>query len=65
MKLTETEKAMVAVMARYGETMEQLGDRLNEPFVTVNTVEGDMGMKRAQDDFQKMMNNTLPKKKRK
>ena len=63
--MQRTMEAMVAVMARYGETMEQLGDRLNEPFVTVNTVEGDMGMKRAQDDFQKMMNNTLPKKKRK
>ena len=63
--MQRTMEAMVAVMARYGETMDQLGDRLNEPFVTVNTVEGDMGMKRAQDDFQKMMNNTLPKKKRK
>lgn len=63
--MQRTMEAMVAVMARYGETMEQLGDRLNEPFVTVNTVEGDMGTKRAQDDYQKMMNNTLPKKKRK
>lgn len=63
--MQRTMEAMVAVMARYGETMEQLGDRLNEPFVTVNTVEGDMGMKRAQDDYQKMMNNTLPKNKRK
>ena len=35
------------------------------PTVTVNTVEGDMGIKRAQDDYQKMMNNTLPKNKRK
>lgn len=63
--MQRTMEAMVAVMARYGETMEQLGDRLNEPFVTVNTVEGDMGTKRAQDDYQKMMNNTLPKNKRK
>lgn len=63
--MQRTMEAMVAVMARYGETMEQLGDRLNEPFVTVNTVEGDMGIKRAQDDYQKMMNNTLPKNKRK
>ena len=63
--MQRTMEAMVAVMARYGETMEQLGDRLDEPFVTVATVDGDMGIKRAQDDYQKMMNNTLPKRKRK
>lgn len=63
--MQRTMEAMVAVMARYGDTMSRLGDRLEEPFVTVNTVEGDMGIKRAQDDYQKMMNNTLPKNKRK
>ena len=52
-------------MARYGDTMSRLGERLDEPFVTVNTVEGDMGIKKAQDDYQKMINNTLPKNKRK
>ena len=63
--MQRTMEAMVTVMARYGDTMSRLGERLDEPFVTVNTVEGDMGMKRAQDDYQKMMNNTLPKNKRK
>ena len=63
--MQRTMEAMVAVMARYGDTMSRLGDRLEEPFVTINTVEGDMGIKRAQDDYQKMMNNTLPKNKRK
>ena len=63
--MQRTMEAMVVVMSRYGETMSRLGDRLEEPFVTVNTVEGDMGIKRAQDDYQKMMNNTLPKNKRK
>ena len=63
--MQRTMEAMVAVMARYGETMSRLGDRLDEPFVTINTVTGPMGTKQAQDDYQKMMNNTLPKNKRK
>lgn len=63
--MQRTMEAMVVVMSRYGETMSRLGDRLDEPFVTINTVTGDMGIKQAQDDFQKMMNNTLPKNKRK
>lgn len=63
--MQRTMEAMVAVMARYGDTMSRLGERLDEPFVTVNTVEGDMGIKKAQDDYQKMINNTLPKNKRK
>jgi hypothetical protein len=39
--------------------------RLNEPFVTINTVTGDMGIKQAQDDYQRLMNNKSPKNKRK
>lgn len=57
--------AMAAVMGRYGDTMERLGERLNEPFVTVNTVSGDHGIKQAQDEYQRLQNNTLPKSKRK
>lgn len=63
--MQRTMEAMVAVMARYGDTMSRLGERLDEPFVTVNTVEGDLGIKKAQDGYQKMINNTLPKNKRK
>lgn len=40
-------------------------ERLNEPFVTVNTVTGDLGIKQAQDDYQRLMNNKSPKNKRK
>ncbi len=47
------------------EAISRLNERLNEPFVTVNTVTGDLGTKRAQDDYQALMNNTLPKSKRK
>jgi hypothetical protein len=47
------------------ETIAQLNQRLNEPFVTINTVTGDMGIKQAQDDYQRLMNNKSPKNKRK
>ena len=47
------------------ETIQRLNERLNEPFVTVNTVTGDMGIKQAQDDYQRLMNNKSPKSKRK
>lgn len=55
---------MAASMAAYADTMRQLRERLNEPFVTVNTIEGDTGIKQAQDEYQRLMNNTLPKSKR-
>lgn len=42
----------------------RLNERLNEPFVTVNTVTGDHGIKKAMDDYNKLQNNTLPKNKR-
>lgn len=54
--LTESPE-LRAVIAR-------LAQRLDEPFVTVNTVSGDNGIKRAIDDYNKLQNNTLPKNKR-
>ena len=48
---------MVAVLNR-------LDERLNEPFVTVNTVAGDLGIQKAQDDYLKLMRNKSPKSKR-
>ena len=47
------------------ETLARLTQRLNDPFVTINTVTGDMGIKQAQDDYQRLMNNKSPKSKRK
>ena len=38
---------------------------MDEPFVTVNTVTGDKGIKQAQDEYQRLMNNKSPKNKRK
>ena len=50
--------------AELREAIKRLNARLDEPFVTVNTVTGDMGIKQAQDDYQRLMNNKSPKNKR-
>ncbi len=44
-------------------TLRQLNTRLEQPFVTVNTVTGDAGIKKAQDDYDKLMRNKNPKTK--
>ena len=45
----------------YADTMKRLSRRLNEPFVTVNTVTGDHGIQKAQSDYDKLMKNKSPK----
>lgn len=63
----QNERIMVAVAAALGNydgIMSRLADRLNEPFVTINTVSGDMGIKQAEEEYRRLMNNTLPKSKR-
>lgn len=42
-------------------TIRELKDRLNEPFVTVNTISGDHGIQKAQDDYNRLMKNKSPK----
>jgi hypothetical protein len=42
-------------------TIRELKERLNQPFVTVNTVTGDMGIKKAQDEYSKLISNKSPK----
>ena len=54
-----------AALAKYEDTMAKLNQRLNEPFVTVNTVTGDKGIKQAQDEYDRLMRNKSPKSKRK
>ena len=49
----------------YAEVIRQLKDRLNEPFVIVNTVTGDTGIKQAQDEYDQLMRNKTPKSRRK
>ena len=57
--------ATLAVVARsvqsQGEATRKLQQRLTEPFVTVNTVTGDSGIKKAQDDYNRLMRNKSPK----
>ena len=52
-------------MKEYADVIRQLKDRLNEPFVTVNTVTGDTGIKQAQDEYEQLMRNKTPKSRRK
>ena len=54
-----------AAMKEYADVIRQLKDRLNEPFVTVNTVTGDTGIKQAQDEYDQLMRNKTPKSRRK
>ena len=49
----------------YTYIMKRLAERLDEPFVTVNTITGDNGIKKAQDEYDKLMRNKTPKSKRK
>lgn len=56
--------AMVALMADNAKAMRSLNARLQEPFVTVNTVTGDTGIKRAQEEYSRLISNKTPKSKR-
>ena len=47
------------------KVLSMLTQRLNQPFVTVNTVEGDTGIKQAQDEYAKLIRNKSPKSRRK
>ena len=60
----QTEIAAGSMMREYSDIMRQLKDRLNEPFVTVNTVTGDTGIKQAQDEYDLLMRNKTPKSRR-
>jgi hypothetical protein len=53
------------MMQEYTDIMRQLKERLDEPFVTVNTVTGDTGIKQAQDEYEQLMRNKTPKSRRK
>lgn len=57
--------ATQSLMREYASVIRQLKERLDEPFVTVNTVSGDTGIKQAQDEYEKLMRNKTPKSRRK
>ena len=46
------------------ETIRLLRDRLDEPFLTVNSVTGETGIKQAQDEYDKLIRNKTPKSRR-
>lgn len=54
-------QAATAADERLYATLDRLDERLNEPFVTVNTVTGDHGIQRAQEEYDRLMKNRLPK----
>ena len=55
---------MVAAAVKMSRTVDSLTNRLKEPFVTVNTVTGDQGIKREQDEYTRLINNKSPKSRR-
>ena len=54
-----------AALSDTKRVIEKLNKRLNEPFVTVNTVTGDTGIKQAQDEYSALIRNKTPKSRRK
>lgn len=46
------------------DTIRLLRDRLDKPFLTVNSVTGETGMKQAQDEYDKLIRNKTPKSRR-
>ncbi len=50
--------------SEYAEIMRQLANRLNEPFVTVNTVTGDHGILQAEQEYNRLIKNKSPKSKK-
>ena len=58
-------QAEIEAMKEYAEVILQLKQRLDEPFVTVNTVTGDTGIKQAQDEYEQLIRNKSPKSRRK
>ncbi|MCR5314406.1 MAG: phage tail tape measure protein [Bacteroidaceae bacterium] len=53
-----------AALAEYAVTMRLLKERLDMPFLTVNSVTGETGMKQAQDEYDKLIRNKSPKSRR-
>lgn len=46
-------------------SIEALNKRLNEPFVTINTMTGDHGIQKAQEEYDQYIKNKTPKSRRK
>lgn len=48
-------------MSAISSSIESLNRRLADPFVTVNTVTGDTGINKAQEEYRRLMKNKSPK----
>ena len=57
--------ATYTAMKEYAAVIRQLKERLDEPFVTVNTVTGDNGIRQAEDEYEQLIRNKTPKSRRK
>lgn len=55
--VVETPPQQPAADPELTSAISRLNSRLNEPFVTVNTVTGDYGIRRAQDEYDRLMRN--------
>lgn len=49
------------IASAHADTMKRLAERLDEPFVTVNTVTGDYGINQAQARYRRLLSNKSPK----
>ena len=49
---------------KLADTIKLLRERLDAPFLTVNSVTGETGMKQAQDEYEKLIRNKTPKSRR-
>lgn len=47
----------LSIVLQRESVLEKLNKRLDEPFVTVNTVTGDRGILRAQKKYEQLMKN--------
>jgi hypothetical protein len=59
-----SEQQQVHADTELSSTIRRLNERLNEPFVTVNTVTGDHGTLKAQEEYDKLVRNKTPKSRR-
>lgn len=57
-------KSLSTLHAPLSASISRLNERLDEPFVTVNTITGDHGINRAQEQYDQLMRNKSPKSKR-
>jgi hypothetical protein len=54
--------AIVATIAQNAQAVDRLAKRLNDPFITVNTVTGDLGIKKAQEEYETLIRNKSKRK---